>query len=144
MSSDEARHIVTLGLQHRKMIRQNAEREQRLEKYERDMITRCNEHSADAKILRRMEDTDQLSRIQAAARQEARKQIQAAEQAREEAATGAVKRYILTCMAILWLTTWTYLPLWAAVTLVAGLAVFPVVYVFRLYYPFDEALLCQR
>lgn len=135
MNSDEARRIVSLGLQHRKMERQNAEREQRLEKYERDMITHCNEHSADAKILRRLDDTVQFDRAQAVARREARLDVLAKEQAREAAAAGAVKRYILSCVVILWLTTWTYLPLWAAVTLVAGLGVFPAAYIFRLYYP---------
>lgn len=137
MSSEEAKHIVNAGLERRKAERLEAEQEARLEQYEQDMIATCNENCADAKEQRRLEDTGRLAMEQAEARRAARKEALAREMAREEAATGAVKKYMVGCMVILWLTAWTNLPIWAAVTLALGLMVFPLTYIFRLYFPAD-------
>lgn len=49
MSNDEARRIVTAGLERRKAERETAAQEARLEKYEQDQIHFCNVHSANAK-----------------------------------------------------------------------------------------------
>lgn len=139
MSSDEAKRIVSAGLERRKAARKEAEQEARLEQYEQDMIETCNKSCADAKEQRRLDDAGRLTRVQAEARRAARMEARAKEQAREDAATAAVKRYILICMAIFWLTAFTNLPVWAAITLSLGLAVFPVVYIFRLYFPVATA-----
>lgn len=139
MSNDEAKRIVRAGLERRRDARQLAEQEARLEQYELDMIETCNENCADAKIQRRMEESERLTREQMEARRAARAEALAKELAREEAATTAVKRYVIACMAILCMTIFTNLPMWAAVTLVVGLAVFPVAYIFRLYFPADQA-----
>ena len=135
MSSEDARSIVAKGLERRKQL--FAEQEAALEQYEQDMIDTCNTHCADAKLLRQNEETGRLNREQIEARRAARAEALAKKQAREEAATTAVKRYILVCMGILWLTAFTHLPLWAAITLALGLAVFPAAYIFRLYYPLE-------
>lgn len=137
MSNEEARRIVSDGLAKRKADRLEAEREARLEQYEQDMIDTCNEHCADAKFQRRLEVIGRMSREQANARRAAREEALAKELAREEAATDAVRQYVISCMAILCLTIFTKLPVWAAVTLAAGLGVFPTAYIFRMYFPME-------
>ena len=138
MSSEEAKRIVSAGLELRKAARLEAERESRLEQYEQDMIATCNERCADAKEQRRLDDAGRLTREQAQARKAARAEARAKEQAREDAAVRAAKYYVIACMVILWATAWTNLPLWAAVTLALGLMVFPMAYIFRLYFPVDK------
>ena len=138
MSSDEAKRYVSAGLERRKFARQEAERESRLEQYEQDMIETCNKSCADAKEQRRLDDAGRLTKEQAQARKAARAEAKAKEQAREEAAARAAKYYAIACMVILLATAWTPLPLWAAVTLALGLAVFPAAYIFRLYFPAES------
>lgn len=138
MSNDEARKIVQSGLDRRKEDRQIAEREGRLERYEQDMIDTCNKNCANAKVLRLTEESGRLQKQQMEAKRLARAEALAKEMEREEKACSAVKKYIVACMALLCLTIFTYLPMWAAVTFALGLAVFPAAYVFRLYYPLED------
>ena len=138
MSSDEARRIVQIGLDRRKEDRDTAAKEARLEKYEQDQIHFCNVHSANAKEQRQLEETGRMQREQVKARQAAREQALAMEMAREQAATDAVKKYGVFCLAILCLTIFTHLPLWAAITTALGMGVFPAAYIFRLYYPLED------
>lgn len=135
MSSEEAKNIVNAGLQRRRDERKIAEQEERLEQYELDMIGACNENCADARKQRMKEENSRMNQEQAAARQAARETARVQAQALENSAVKAVKRYAMICLVILWMTAWTNLPFWAAVTLILGLAVFPAVYIFRLYYP---------
>lgn len=139
MSSDEAKRIVSAGLEQRKAKRLEVERESRLEQYEQDMIATCNERCADAKIFRMADDAGRIPKEQAQIRRAARMKAKTEDREREEAATDAVKRYIIACAAILLTTAWTNLPLWAAVTLDLGIVVFPAAYIFRLYFPADKA-----
>lgn len=136
--SNEARQIVQAGLDRRKADRETAAREAKLERYEQDQIRCCNEHSANAKVLRQMDETGRIQQEQFKARQAAKAEALAKEREREQAAAGAVKKYIFACMATLCLTIFTNLPLWAAVTLALGLGVFPAAYIFRLYYPLED------
>lgn len=133
MSSEEARRTVQAGLDRRKVAR--AEREDRLEQYEKDMISACNGRCADAKILRLADEAGRASKEQAQARRMARMEAQVKERERENKATDAVKRYLLCCLALLILTAFTHLPLWAAIATAISTAVFPAGYVFRLYFP---------
>lgn len=73
------------------------------------------------------------SRKRRAARMEAR----AKAQARENAAVEATRQYIKICAIILLATALTPFPWWGFLALTAGLAVFPTVYIFRLYYPME-------
>lgn len=136
--SNEARQIVQAGLDRRKADRETAAREARLERYEQDQIRCCNEHSANAKVLRLMDETGRMQREQYEARRAAREQALAIEMAREQAATDAVKKYGVFCLAMLCLTIFTHLPLWAAITTALGMGVFPAAYIFRLYYPLED------
>lgn len=137
MSSDEARRIVQIGLDRQKEDRDTAAKEARLEKYEQDQIHFCNEHCANAKEQRQLEETGRRNKQQYEARKAAREQALAMEMAREQAATDAVKKYGVFCLAILCLTIFTHLPLWGAITTALGMGVFPAAYIFRLYYPLE-------
>lgn len=134
---NEARRIVQAGLDRRKADREKAAQEARLERYEQDQIRCCNEHYANAKALRLMDETGRMQREQLRARQAAREEAMARELARDEAAKDAVRKYIMVCLAIFCLTIFTYLPVWAAVTTVLGLALFPAAYILRLYCPVE-------
>ena len=138
MSNDEARRIVTAGLERRKAERETAAQEARLEQYEQDQIRCCNEHFANAKVQRQLEETGRRNKQQYEARRAARQQALALELAREEAATDAVRKYVVFCLAMLCLTIFTHLPLWAAITTALGMVVFPAAYIFRLYYPLED------
>lgn len=135
--SNEARQIVQAGLDRRKADRETAAREARLERYEQDQIRCCNEHFANAKVQRLMDETGRMNRELYEARKAAREQALALEMAREEAATDAVRKYVVFCLAILCLTIFTHLPLWGAITTALGMGVFPAAYIFRLYYPME-------
>lgn len=136
--SNEARQIVQAGLERRKADREAAAREAQLERYEQDQIRCCNEHFANAKVQRLMDETGRMNREQYEARKAAREQALAMEMAREQAATDAVKKYGVFCLATLCLTIFTHLPVWAAITTVIGMGVFPAAYIFRLYYPLED------
>ena len=138
MSNEEARRIVQLGLERRKADREKAVQEAKLEKYEKDQILFCNMHCADAKVQRQKEETGRLNRERFAAMRTAQAEAVAKQMARDQAATDAVKKYGVFCLAILCLTIFTHLPLWGAITTALGMGVFPVVYIFRLYYPLEN------
>ena len=98
------------------------------------MIATCNEKCAEAKKQKIRDDAERLSREQAQARKAAQMEAQEKEQARDKAATHAVKMYALCCLILLCLTSWTPLPLWAALTTAIGLDVFPIIYIYKLYF----------
>lgn len=122
----EAKEYVQTGLRNRLEAWQTNEK--KLEWYEEDMIRACNQRCADVKKARHDAEIRRIF----SAEQRAAKQAQ---ERRERKATEAVKAYVYVCLIIAMVTTWTLLEWWAAVALVAGLAVFPLAYIFRLYYP---------
>ena len=138
MNSKEAKQIVGEGLERRREARNIADREAVLDQYEEDQIRACNVHFADAKAQRKLEETGRLTREQMAARKAARDKAQAEKIARKLAAEDAVRKYIMAGLSTFCLTIFTHLPVWAAATLTMGLAVFPAVYIFRLYFPLDQ------
>ena len=138
MSSEEAKRAVNEGLTRRKIARQEAEKEARLEQYERDMITRCNAHCADAKDQKRLDDTVRLHEARRAAAEAARRAARAKEQETDEKAAHTFRLYCIAVIILFWLTTWTYFPGWAALTTACGLAVVVSAYLFRLYCPIEN------
>ena len=138
MSNEEARRIVTAGLERRKAEREQAAQEARLEKYEQEQILFCNMHCTDAKVQRQKEETGRLNRERFAAMRAAQAEAIAKQMARDQAATDAVRKYIMVCLVMFTLTIFTHLPLWAAFTTIMGMAVFPAAYIFRLYYPLED------
>lgn len=76
----------------------------------------------------------ELAKAEAQKRREARAAAQAQDKAREDAATLAVQRYAMACIGTVAMAMLTPFPWWASVALMAGLAVFPVAYIIRLYF----------
>lgn len=124
MNTEEARKYVEAGLMQRSIARQ--EQEEKLDHFEQEMISFCNRHSADSKQTRTETQTRENRKAMKAAKREAMRK-------RDEAAEMACTKYGYACIAILLLCAWTPLPFYAAAALIAGLAVFPVVYIIKLY-----------
>ena len=139
MSSDEAKRIVCAGLERRKEERIFAEKESQLEQYEQEMISFCNSHCANAKSSRKIEETGRMQRELLEARRAAREAALAAEMEKDDKAFAAVRRYCFAVFGTAMVATWTPMEWWAAAALIAGLAVFPVAYIFRLYFPLEGA-----
>lgn len=121
MSNEEAKEFVSAGLLRRRIIRE--EREQALEDQARQLRLTINDnHTARTKT-----DAQRKAEIRAErlARAKARRE-------KENAAVLAVQYYIRACIGIFLVTILTPFPWWAAITLIAGLAVFPVAHIVRL------------
>lgn len=131
MSSEEAKNIVSAGLERRRIARTKQEAE--LEAQARQLRITINDNHATRTMTEKQKAEAAIAEREkrAAARREAR----AAEAAREFAAEKAVRYYGLACLIILLLCALTKLPVWAAITLAVGIAVFPAVYILRLYLP---------
>lgn len=123
---NEAKQYVAAGLERRKADRQEREQEEKLDAYEAEMISFCNKHFADSKKIQAKKEKCETNR---AIREEKR----AAMRQKEEAAEMACTKYGYACVAILLLSAWTPIPFYAAVALIAGLAVFPIAYIVKLY-----------
>jgi hypothetical protein len=124
MSTEEARNYVEAGLRKRSVLRQ--EREKELEAFEAEMISCCNKHSADIrKTMAEKEKSEMLRTVKAEKRAAMRK--------RDELAEMACTKYGYACVAILLTCCITPLPFYGAAALIAGLAVFPIVYIAKLY-----------
>lgn len=136
MDNIEAKRLVELGLEHRRAEREEAEKDAFLDAYEQQ-IQCCNTNFAAAKMKREAEEATRRKIAEAAERQKARAAELAKEMARENSAMAACRYYGAACIALLLLTAMTRMPLWAAITLALGLAVFPAAYIFRLYYPLE-------
>lgn len=135
MSNQMARRLVEEGLQHRREQRKAAEREAKLEHYEKEQFLHIHRNCEDARKERAAELANRdTARLRAAQRAE-KAQERVREQQREAMAVDAVKNYGLICLATLCCSAVTPLPLWAAVALIAAGAAFPAAYVYRLYNP---------
>lgn len=138
MNSNEARAIVQSGLNRRREESREAAREARLERYEDDMIRHCNSRCADGKILREAEEAVTISRKQMEERRFSRKMELYKRMAREAAVMGGVRKYVMFCIGMILLERYTQLPIWAAITLILGLALFLVVYIYRAFVPLED------
>lgn len=128
MSSDDAKRIVSAGLQRRQEARVQREKEEKLDNFEQEMIVFCNTHFADAKRERtKQQNREKLRAMSMAKRkEEARKEAEAME---------AMKSYGYICIGLLLLSAWTPLPLYAAAALICGLAAIVAAHIYRIYYP---------
>lgn len=130
MSNEEAKEFVSAGLLRRRIIRE--EREQALEDQARQLRLTINDNHT-ARTLTEAQRKE-LAKAEAQKRREARAVALAQERAREDAATLAVQRYVMACIGTVLVAMLTPFPWWAAAALALGLAVFPVAYIFRLYF----------
>lgn len=86
--------------------------------------------------------TEAQKRIQAVElekqRRAAKKEARAKAQALVDAATLAVRRYIIACGGVILATALTPFPWYGAMALIPGLAAFTMAYIYRLYVPLEE------
>ena len=131
MSSNEARQIVQSGLDQKKAERKR--RDEALDVQERELRQTINRNH----LMKTMNEAQRRAMEQAERerRKEARREARAMEREREEKGTQAVRLYVHSCVGNLLLVGFTSFPWWAAIALALGLAVFPVVYIYRLYVP---------
>ena len=129
----ENRRIVEAGLAQKKelSIQREAEREAAQEAYEQDMITACNLHCADARKERQKAEENAQRRAEIA-------QAKAKAVELEYKATNAVRLYAMLCLVVLLASAVTHLPFWAAMALIIPGAIFPAIYIFRLYNPIER------
>ena len=134
MSSNEARQIVEDGLERRREDR--VRRDAALEDQARQLrLTISGNHA---------ERT--MSEIQRKAREEAEARERKAERVRAKAARvyrdmkveQIVRSYGVLCLLILLLTAVTRMNVFFSLALMVAMAVFPAVYIYRLYNPLEE------
>ena len=124
MTTEEARDYVQAGLDRQKEARQ--EREEQLDAFEAEMISCCNQHSANARKTTAEKEKCEMDRALKAEKR-------AAMRKKDELAELACTKYGYACVAILLTCCVTPLPFYGAAALIAGLAVFPAVYIAKLY-----------
>ena len=119
-----------------------------MEAYEKEMITFCNGHCANAKVIRQKDAETALTLVLEANRQkelrdqmvEARKREREQlrmEMERDATAMDAVRRFVVFCLVTALVTVWTPFPWWAAVALVVGTTALTAAYIFRVYNPVE-------
>lgn len=114
-------------------VAKRQEREAALEDQARQLRLTINDNHT-ARTLTEAQRKE-LVKVEAQKRREARAAALAQEQAREDAATLAVQRYMMACIGTMLMAMLTPFPWWASAALIAGLAVFPAAYIYRLYFP---------
>ena len=137
MNSEKARAVVLDGLQMKRHLREEAKQEAQLEAYERDMIATCNDHCADAKVLRLANEQYRIDREQMAAEKRQQREAMLRSLERDAKAADAVRAFVFVVMVIMLVTVWTPFTWWAAVALTVGLAVCLGAYIFRIYVPWE-------
>lgn len=149
MTNAQAKQLVMDGLTLRKERREAAEREARMEAYEKEMITFCNGNCASAKEIRQKDAETELALVleenrkkeereqMIAFRKHEREQLRM-EMERDACAMDAVRRFVFFCLITALVTVWTPFPWWAAVALVVGASACAGAYVFRVYFPAEQ------
>lgn len=113
--------------------------DQQLEEFEDSMIQRVNENCDNACWQRHFEDTARLDREAINARMNKRAEDKAeSEIVRKDTRLG-VLIFVIYGIVIAWLTSWTHLPVWAAIMYIASGALFLVLYLINVHgFPYVE------
>lgn len=141
MSADEARSVVNAGLERRKTERE--QRDAELEKQARLLRITINDNHLIKTIkeaqLKMIQKEAAQKQYQDALEKQAEKNREYEENiARDIAVDTIAKRYGITALIILILSGVVHLNAFVSLALVAGLAVFPIVDIYRLYFPYKE------
>lgn len=136
MSSNEARQIVEDGLERLKIERKR--RDAQLEQQERILRLKINDNHA-YKAWKVMSDEEQ-ARIRKITAAERKAERQAQELARDLEVGDIVQKSLMTGLSILVASGIFRLNVFVTLALVLGLAVFPAVKIFRLYFPLEEVI----
>ena len=134
MSSNEARQIVTDGLERRREDR--VRRDAALEDQARQLrLTISGNHAQKTMTeIQRKAMEEEEARKRRAERAKAKADMVA----RDMKAEDACRKYGAVCLLILLLTAVSRMNVFFAMALTLGLAVFPAVYIYRLYNPLEE------
>lgn len=146
MTNAQAKQLVMDGLTLRRQQKEAAEREVRMEAYEKEMITFCNGHCANAKVIRQKDAEAALTLVlEENRRKELREQMienrkrererLRMEMERDAKAMDALRWFVFFCLVTALVTVWTHFPWWAAVALVSGTTALIAAYIFRVYFP---------
>ena len=134
MSADEARSVVTAGLERRKedRLRRDAALEDQARQL-RQTISGNHATKTMTEIQRKAMEAEEARK-----RKAERAKAKADMAVRDMKAEDACRKYGIVCLLILLLTAVSRMNVFVAIALTMGLAVFPVVYIYRLYNPLEE------
>lgn len=130
-NTEENRRIVAAGLEHRRELRMEAQREEAQEAYEQDMILACNLHAADARKDREQKERTQKRRAEIAKAKADRVRV-------ECAANHAVRIYGVLALVTMLVCATTPMPFYGAAAFLMGDAAIVAAYIFRLFYPIER------
>lgn len=130
-NTEENRRIVAAGLEHRRELRMEAQREEAQEAYERDMILACNLHCADVKKDREDRERTQQRRAEIAKAKADRVRV-------ECEANNAVRIYGVLALVTMLICATTPMPFYGAAAFLMGDAAIMAAYIFRLFYPIER------
>jgi hypothetical protein len=134
MSSNEARQIVEDGLDRRRKDR--IRRDAALENQARQLrLTISGNHAMKtmSEIQRKAMEEEEARK-----RKAERAKAKADMEARDMKAEDACRKYGIVCLLIILLTAVSRMNVFFSMALTLGLAVFPAVYIYRLYNPLEE------
>ena len=134
MSSNEARQIVQDGLEQRKIERER--RDAQLEQQERILRLKINDNHAWKTLSEAQQE--KIRKEAEAEYKKIRAEKKAQALARELEMEDTVQKSILTGLSILLAAGIFRLNVFVALALVLGLAIFPAVKIYRLYFPLEE------
>ena len=148
MTNAQAKQLVMDGLTLRKQRKEAAEQEAKMEAYEKEMISFCNGHCANAKVIRQKDSEAALAlALEANCQKEQRERMielrkrereqMRMEMERDATAYDAVRRFVIFCLVVALVTVWTPFPWWAAVALLVGSTAIAAAYIFRVYNPVE-------
>lgn len=126
--SNEAKQAVLDGLERRKDFRR--EKEEQLDRYEQEQLMAVSQNKARAEQTQ--QTREELIRLKRERNEAVRLKIQ-----RSEKAMDILRRYIVLCMALMLVTCWTPLPWWATAALIVPGTVFPMIDIYRLWFPLE-------
>lgn len=138
MTNAQAKQLVMDGLTLRKERREAAEKEARMEAYEKEMITFCNGNCANARKNRQKDAETALALVLEENRKKEERERLQKEMERDATALDAVRRYVTFCLVTALVTVCTPFTWWAAVALAVGMAFCTGAYVFRVYFPAEQ------
>lgn len=127
------RQVVIDGLNRRAEEREAAAREANLEAFEEDMIHRCNARYDAVNLQNRMDEDLRKSRERCKANISGRAYAKERRQNRRKDVALSFLAYFASVVITFWLTTWTYLPLWGAITFALGCTMFLALRLFMLH-----------
>ena len=134
MSSNEARQIVQDGLEQRKIERER--RDAQLEQQERILRLKINDNHTWKTLSEAQQE--KIRKEAEAEYKKIRAEKKAQALARELEVEDTVQKSILTGLSILLAAGIFRLNVFVALALVLGLAIFPAVKIYRLYFPLEE------